>query len=301
MKIDYQDKYISTLEDILSLRQEVESKSLLIVAMEENISRKICQISELEGKLTGTQDTITQYEFSLEKHQENQENHWKTVKENHDTKVDKHHQNQFVTPRTSVTSRQVCSDTPKNSVPKKTFSNSKINKNSVNKKKKEVERKREVDRKKEVEKKKRTPVRKSVESTPKQEKELPPIEIDPAKYVSWSNQLQESLICWAEIIKSTHPGSLSHLNFTDKFRIEQAVHDFLSTRLHWRDIMYCAAINKNGIPLIAIPEDWADDFSDWFSERIGAGLLDSKVKEKKRNAKMQPVLGVVNIFIFFIL
>jgi hypothetical protein len=284
--MNFQDKYISTLEEILSLRQDLQSKSLLIIKAEENISLKICQVSDLERKVFGSsaaqesstpiatqftdnipQPPLVRTEFVTphRKPHENQGN------EQSQTSVEpkRHHEG----PK-----EQEQENTPKykdSSKPKKV-------KTSAAKAKK----------KKHVEPKKKITNRKSQE-TEKKEKELPPIDIDPTKYVEWNAELQESGICWNEIIKSTHPGSLSHMNFTEKFRIEQAVHDFLSTKLHWKDIQYCVALNRLNIPIIAIPEDWVDEFSDWFSERVGAGLLDSKVKPKKRNAKMQQVLGIV--------
>lgn len=295
----FQDKYISTLEEILSLRQELQSNSQQVIRMEEKISLKILEVAELERKLnvstvapetltrvqTHAQETVYQpppntlrrvsatplQEHTQEYHQEHRQEHRKEQrrqsvehKQNH---VQKQHWEQENTPKYR----------------------------KKNKRRKAKTSSTKMTKKKPIEQTPKIPIKKPQE-VEKREKELPPIEIDPTKYVEWSSELQESLICWNEIIKSTHPGSLSHMGFSDKFRIEQAIHDFLSTRLHWRDIQYCVAISRKNIPFIAIPEDWADDFSDWFSERIEAGLLDSKVKYKRRSAKMQPVLGIVSFW-----
>jgi hypothetical protein len=101
-----------------------------------------------------------------------------------------------------------------------------------------------------------------------------------------TEQLINSLVAWTDVIKSTHPGSLSHLRFAERLRIEQAIHDYLSLRLSWRDIGLCVAPNPSGKYQIAIPEDWADSFSDWFAERIDAGLLDRQPKVRNRRATM---------------
>ena len=116
--------------------------------------------------------------------------------------------------------------------------------------------------------------------------ELPPITIDPDRIEPLTEELIQSLVTWTEIIKSTHPGSMGHLRFAEKMRIEQAVHDFLSLRLSWKDIGLCVAPNPAGKYQIAIPEDWADSFSDWFAGRIDAGLLDKQPKARSRKAAM---------------
>ena len=253
--MNYQDKYITTLEEILVLRQEIDKSSLVLYGMEERISNSLIETDRLEKKLRSFDST--EYKLPL-----------------------------------LASARPEDYKTPRSVGERKDYARDCARACAMDCAREDKKRTRKTP-KKIV---KRTQYKKQAIPAIKQTtKELPPIEINPDKYVEWTRELQESLICWNEIIKSTHPGSLSHLSFTDKFTIEQAVHDFLSTRLHWRDIQYCAAINKVGIIYIAIPEDWADDFSDWFSERIGAGLLDSKVREKKRSPKMQPVLGVVRV------
>ncbi len=106
--------------------------------------------------------------------------------------------------------------------------------------------------------------------------------IQPENMVPLTSELKEQLVCWTDIIRSTHPGSLSHMRFDAKFRIEQAVHDFLSQRLLWKDIGFCYEDIPNK-RVIAVPEDWADQFADWFAARIDAGLLDPvKIVKRQR-------------------
>jgi len=299
----FQDKYISTLEEILSLRQELHSKSILLIKAEENISLKICQVSELERKLNGcssphiAHNQIIKKQFTPhheQRHHQRQQ-HQDTIPQQLEQPQRLEQPQQLEQPQLWEQPQRLDQEnTPKEGnrweqeTPKEGNKPKKAKTSSAKKRKKTP-----------AQQKKKTSIRKNQETEKKdiQTKELPPIEIDPTKHVEWTAALQESVICWNEIIKSTHPGSLALMRFPDKFRIEQSVHDFLSTKLNWRDIQYCVALNRQNIPFISIPEDWVDEFSDWFSERVGAGLLDSKVRAKKRSAKMQPVLGVVRFLI----
>jgi hypothetical protein len=101
------------------------------------------------------------------------------------------------------------------------------------------------------------------------------------------------MVSWSDIIRNTHPSSLSFLNYQDKIRLEQAVHEFLSTRFHWKDIQYCVALpwsGKDKRDQIAIPEGWADDFSDFLSERIEQGLMNrSRAKGRRKSAPLPSV------------
>ncbi len=115
---------------------------------------------------------------------------------------------------------------------------------------------------------------------------LPQVVINPANFSTMTEDLKKSMVAWTDIIRSTHPGSLSHLRHLERVRIELAVHDFLSQKLFWKDIQYCAAAqatgNRTDKLYIAIPEEWADRFADWFSDRIDKGLLDKLPKPKPR-------------------
>ena len=112
------------------------------------------------------------------------------------------------------------------------------------------------------------------------------------------------MVAWSDIVRNTHPSSLSFVNAQGRIRLEQAAHEFLSTRLHWKDIRYCAAlpfVGKEKRIQIGIPEEWADDFSDFLMERVDQGLMSqARAKNRRKSAPLPSVcLMKLQVLSFF--
>ena len=82
-----------------------------------------------------------------------------------------------------------------------------------------------------------------------------------------------TLYTWTEVIKSTHPGSMSHLSSQQRYRLEKAVEEFLSLHLTPAEISQCRALTSNNKPQIAMPENLVETFGDWLDEQMDKNIL----------------------------
>jgi hypothetical protein len=92
------------------------------------------------------------------------------------------------------------------------------------------------------------------------------------------------LICWTDVIKASHPGSLGHLSAAQRKRLEEAILEFLEEKLPSAEIALCKAYNKKKKEEPAIPENLVEEFGNWLDERMDEGMLDKANIEKRKRS-----------------
>ncbi|KAI8928591.1 hypothetical protein BC831DRAFT_95532 [Entophlyctis helioformis] len=93
------------------------------------------------------------------------------------------------------------------------------------------------------------------------------------------------LMMWSQVLRTSHPGSLSSLSSGARAVIREAVMEFLSDYLGDVYAKRCVLPHgKNKVMEPAIPVALIEQFHDWFDTRVDDGLLDNASKKRPRKS-----------------